>query len=68
MTIEDQTKQAATELDEHVAEIIKWHFSPDTGSTFWLDWANEQSWNPLEEVKTFQDICEKVSSFSGRVA
>jgi len=47
MTIEDQTKQAATELDEHVAEIIKWHFSPDTGSTFWLDWANEQSWSPL---------------------
>ena len=45
MTIEDQTKQAATTLDEHVAEIIKWHFSPETGSTFWLDWANEQSWN-----------------------
>jgi hypothetical protein len=63
MTIEDQTKQAATELDEHVAEIIKWHFSPDTGSTFWLDWANEQSWNPLEEVKTFQDICEKFPHF-----
>jgi len=63
MTIEDQTKQAATELDEHVAEIIKWHFSPDTGSTFWLDWANEQSWSPLEEVKTFQDICEKFPHF-----
>jgi hypothetical protein len=63
MTIEDQTKQAATKLDEHVAEIIKWHFSPDTGSAFWLDWANEQSWNPLEEVKTFQDICEKFPHF-----
>ena len=32
-------KKAADELDAHVAEIIKWHFSPETGCPFWLDWA-----------------------------
>ena len=53
MIIEDQINHASLELDSHVAEIINWHFSPDTGSPFWLDWAKEQSWNPLDEVTTF---------------
>ena len=41
MNIDDKIKQAAEELDAHVVEIIKWHFSPDTGSPFWLDWAKD---------------------------
>ena len=50
MNIDDKIKHAAEELDAHVVEMIKWHFSPDTGSPFWLDWAKEQNWNPLEEI------------------
>ena len=63
MIIEDQINHASLELDSHVAEIINWHFSPDTGSPFWLDWAKEQSWNPLDEVSTFQDLTEKFPNF-----
>ena len=63
MIIEDQINHASIELDSHVAEIINWHFSPDTGSPFWLDWAKEQSWNPLDEVSTFQDLTEKFPNF-----
>ena len=37
--------------------------SPETGSPFWLNWAAEQSWNPLEEVRTFKDLCEKFPNF-----
>ncbi len=63
MNIEDKIKHAADELDAHVVEIIKWHFSPETGSPFWLDWANEQDWNPLEEVGSFKDLCNKFPHF-----
>ena len=32
--------QAAQDrLDAHVREIIAWHFSPETGCPFWLNWA-----------------------------
>ncbi|MFL2914246.1 MAG: hypothetical protein ACJZ64_06380 [Opitutales bacterium] len=63
MNIEEKVKHAAEELDAHVVEIIKWHFSPETGSPFWLDWASKQDWNPLEEVRNFKDICNKFPHF-----
>ena len=63
MNIEEKVKHAAEELDAHVVEIIKWHFSPETGSPFWLDWASKQDWSPLEEVRNFKDICNKFPHF-----
>src|SRR6266487_299655 len=43
-------------LDSHLREIIHWHFSPETGSPFWLDWSGKAGWNPAKEVKTFNDL------------
>ncbi len=44
--------QAAQDrLDAHVRDIVQWHFSPETGSPFWLDWAKKAGWNPATEVK-----------------
>ena len=63
MNIEEKVKHAAEELDAHVVEIIKWHFSPETGSPFWLDWASKQDWSPLEEIRNFKDICNKFPHF-----
>ena len=63
MPNEHEVKQAADELDAHIAKIIKWHFSPETGCPFWLDWANEQNWNPIEEVSNFDDLCLKFPNF-----
>jgi hypothetical protein len=34
MNIDETVTKCANELDAHIAEIIKWHFSPDTGSPF----------------------------------
>ena len=37
-------------------EIVKWHFTPDTGCPFWLDWADKSRWDPCQEVKGFDDL------------
>src|SRR5712691_10649977 len=43
-------EQAQVQLDAHVREIIAWHFSPETGCPFWLEWAQKAGWDPREEV------------------
>jgi len=49
--------QAAQEkLDAHTREIVQWHFSPESGCPFWLDWAKKAGWNPAKEVKSFADL------------
>ncbi len=55
---------AATEQrDAHVREIIKWHFSPETGTPFWLDWAQKAGWNPIEEIHSYTDLSQKFPHF-----
>src|SRR2546426_1615244 len=49
-------KAAQEKLDAHVREIIQWHFSPETGCPFWLEWAAKAGWNPAKEVRSFADI------------
>jgi phenylacetate-coenzyme A ligase PaaK-like adenylate-forming protein len=49
-------KAAQDKLDAHVREIVQWHFSPETGSPFWLEWAKKAGWNPATEVKGFADL------------
>lgn len=43
-------------LDAHVREVVSWHFSEETGSPFWLDWARRAGWNPAKEVQCFDDL------------
>ena len=47
---------AAEQLDAHVRDIVGWHFSPETGTPFWLDWARKAGWNPADEVHAFADL------------
>jgi phenylacetate-coenzyme A ligase PaaK-like adenylate-forming protein len=58
-----QVAQAAQQLDAHCREIIQWHFSPETGCPFWLDWAKKAGWNPLVEIKGFADLLKKFPHF-----
>ena len=44
------------DLDSHVREIVRWHFSEATGTPHWLDWATTCGWKPLEEVQSFADL------------
>ena len=43
-------------LDAHVREIVAWHFHPATGCPFWLDYAKKLDWDPVTEIKTFEDL------------
>src|ERR1043166_3570836 len=56
-----QTAQKA--LDAHVGEIIRWHFSPETGCSFWLDWARKAGFDPRAEVKSFADLITRFPHF-----
>lgn len=48
-------ERARAQLDAHVREVIAWHFSPETGCPFWLEWARN-NWDPRREVQCFADL------------
>ena len=48
-------KNAQAQLDTHLREIIQWHFSPETGCPFWLEWAGK-NFDPRKEVQGFPDL------------
>ena len=51
----DQIKAAAAQLDAHLKEIIQWHFSPETGCPYWLDWM-KKNFDPRKEINSFADM------------
>ena len=55
-SLETKVKQAKDRLDAHVREIVRWHFSPETGTPFWLEKAKELPFNPLKDVNSFDDL------------
>ncbi|MEO2089146.1 MAG: hypothetical protein ABGY75_06575, partial [Gemmataceae bacterium] len=55
-TLDEKVANAKKQLDAHFVEMVKWHFSPDTGCPFWLDKAKSFDFNPLTDVKSFDDI------------
>jgi phenylacetate-coenzyme A ligase PaaK-like adenylate-forming protein len=52
----DQVRQAREKLDAQVREIVRWHFSPQTGTPFWLEKARTFSFDPLKDVQRFEDL------------
>src|SRR6195256_1718278 len=40
----------------YLRAAIQWHFSPETGSRYWLKRAEALDFNPLTDVKTFEDL------------
>ena len=54
--IDAKTRQAKEQLDAHVRETVRWHFGPDTGTPFWLEKAKTFSFDPLKDVKGFDDL------------
>ena len=62
-TLEQSVQEAKQDLDAHVREIIHWHFSPETGCPFWLEWVGKQDWNPVEEINSYDDLVTKFPNF-----
>ncbi|MCA9149360.1 MAG: hypothetical protein KDA92_08685 [Planctomycetales bacterium] len=47
---------ARDRLDAHAYDIVQWHFHESTGCPFWLEKKRELNFDPLKEVKGFEDI------------
>jgi phenylacetate-coenzyme A ligase PaaK-like adenylate-forming protein len=47
---------ARERLDAHVVDTVQWHFNPSTGCPFWLEMAGRLKFDPLREVKGFDDL------------
>ncbi len=52
----DQVQAARTALDAWVREVVNWHFNPETGSPFWLEYASKGGHDPRREVAGFDDL------------
>lgn len=48
--------KARTELDAHVRDIVDWHFSPETGCPFWLEFAENLDFDPRKEIGGYADL------------
>jgi hypothetical protein len=56
MEISSKIQKAKERLDAHVREIIQWHFDPETGCAFWLDFASKMGWDPRRRIHCFEDL------------
>ncbi len=55
-SLSDKVQAAQRKLDDHVREIVKWHFSPDTGCSFWLDYRKKCGFDPIREIQSYRDL------------
>ena len=55
-TVAQQATDARDRLDEHTLKTVHWHFSEETGSPFWLEKKGELKFDPLTDVKSFDDL------------
>ncbi|MBI1790931.1 MAG: hypothetical protein HYR60_25665 [Acidobacteria bacterium] len=51
-----RVEAAKARLDAHVREIVQWHFNPETGCPFWLEFAAGLGWDPRREIHGFEDL------------
>ena len=54
--VAQKAADARSQLDEHTLKTVHWHFSEETGSPFWLEKKSELKFDPLKEVKCFDDL------------
>jgi hypothetical protein len=52
----DRVEAARRKLDEHVREMVQWHFDPKTGSPFWLEKAQGFGFDPRKEIGGYDDL------------
>ncbi len=58
MSAELQTaiQDARAKLDAQTYELVQWHFHESTGCPFWLQKRSELKFDPLQEVRCFDDL------------
>ena len=48
--------EATAQLDQHVRDMVQWHFDPDTGCDFWLDFASKLDFDPRTRIHGYEDL------------
>lgn len=56
MNLSQKVKEAREKLDAHVREIVQWHFNPETGAPFWLEYAKKLKFDPRKEIQSYADL------------
>ncbi|MDX1948721.1 MAG: hypothetical protein SFU86_25255 [Pirellulaceae bacterium] len=54
--LETRAKAAKDQLNAHAYQIVQHHFHESTGCPFWLNKKRELKFDPLKEVKCYDDI------------
>ena len=54
--LEQRAKRAREALDAHVREVVQWHFDPDGGTPFWLEFREKLDFDPRKDVQGFEDL------------
>ena len=54
--LESKIKAAREGLDAWTREVVAWHFDPETGTPFWLEYARGLDWDPRREIRTYDDL------------
>ncbi|HEX4955540.1 MAG TPA: hypothetical protein VF017_19275 [Thermoanaerobaculia bacterium] len=52
----EKIAEARSRLDAWVREIVAWHFSPETGCPFWLDYARKLPFDPRDRIGGYDDL------------
>ena len=60
--LNEKIAAARARLDAHTREIVQWHFSPETGCEFWLEYAKQLEWDPRKEIRSYADL-DKFDNF-----
>lgn len=54
--LQAKVKAARETLDAWTREVVEWHFNPDTGTPFWLEYAKTLDFDPRQAVQTYDDL------------
>lgn len=54
--LQAKVETARRDLDEHTREIVNWHFDPETGCPFWLEYAKKLDFDPRKDIQGFEDL------------
>lgn len=56
LELSEAVAQASRRLDEHVREMVGWHFDPRTGSPFWVEFGAGLDFDPRREIGGYADL------------
>jgi len=59
----DAVQAARDALDAHVRDTVAWHFSPETGTPYWIDYAKQHGIDPVTNVKTYDELIATFDHF-----